>query len=115
MFSKKSISRMVTVLLIIMFLLSGVLPVQAEPLASPLYASGDFLWAKSMGGTGSDQGNGIAVDSSSNVYTTGTFQDTVDFDSSVSTPNLTSAGSYDIFVSKLENRVYKLFLPLILR
>jgi hypothetical protein len=66
-----------------------------------LDASGNFLWARSMGGTGSDRGGGIAVDASGIVYTTGWFSSTVDFDPGAGTVNLTSAGARDIFVQKL--------------
>ena len=103
MFSRISISKMFSVLLVVMFLLTEVHPAQAELLASPLYASGTFLWAKSMGGTSSDFANGIAVDSSGNVYTTGSFSGTADFDPGTGTADLTSAGSGDIFVSKLDS------------
>ncbi len=65
--------------------------------------SGNFVWAKSMGGTSNDLGKRIAVDASGNVYTTGVFLGTADFDPDPSvTYNLTSAGGYDIFVSKLD-------------
>jgi hypothetical protein len=74
----------------------------AEIFVSKLDSSGNFVWAKSMGGTSSDKGYGIAVDSAANVYTTGYFWETVDFDPGAGTCNLTSAGSADIFVSKLE-------------
>ena len=43
-------------------------------------ADGDFVWAKAIGGTGNDRGQAIAVDDVGNVYTTGSFKDTVDFD-----------------------------------
>ena len=69
---------------------------------SKLDASGNFVWAKSMGGTSPDQGYSIAVDGSGNVYTTGYFLGTADFDPSVGTLNITSIGSTDIFVSKLD-------------
>ncbi len=49
---------------------------------SKLNASGDFVWAKSMGGGSSEVGNSIALDASGNVYTTGYFGGTADFDPS---------------------------------
>ncbi len=103
MVTRKSISRIFSVLFIAVFLLTGVLPVQAGALASPLYASGDLLWAKGMGGTNNDEGNSIAVDSIGNVYTTGHFQDTADFDPGAGSANLTSAGGADIFISKSDS------------
>ena len=66
-----------------------------------LDTTGNLVWAKAMGDTGIDFGNGIAVDASSNVYTTGTFQGIADFDPNAGVFNLTSAGGFDIFVSKL--------------
>ena len=70
---------------------------------SKLDSNGNFVWAKAMGGTSGDQGHGISVDTSGNVYTTGSFFDTVDFDPGPKTFNLTSAGSRDIFISKLDS------------
>lgn len=70
--------------------------------AVKLDAGGNFMWAKSIGAAATDGGNGIAVDASSNVYLTGFFQGTVDFDPGPSTFNLISAGSNDIFVTKLD-------------
>ena len=67
-----------------------------------LDASGNFVWARGLGGTSSDAGNGIAVSSDGSVYTTGSFYGTADFDPGVGTYSLTSAGSTDIFVSKLD-------------
>jgi len=64
-------------------------------------AAGNFIWAKSMGGTGIDVGYSIAIDAPGNVYTTGYFQQTSDFDPSAATASLVSAGNIDIFVSKL--------------
>ncbi len=70
---------------------------------SKLDAGGNYLWAVKMGGTGTEQGYGVAVDGSGNVYTTGYFNgSTVYFDpGSTSTHTLSSAGN-DIFVSKLD-------------
>ncbi len=62
-----------------------------------------FEWAKNFGGIGFSKGYAISVDASGNVFTTGVFQGKVDFDpDSITTYYLTSAGSDDIFVSKLD-------------
>ena len=53
-------------------------------------ASGNYVWAKSMGGTGGDLGNSLALDGSGNVVVTGVFKATADFDPSAGTTNLTS-------------------------
>ena len=54
-------------------------------------------------GTGQNRGKSVAVDSSGNVYTPGDFSDTVDFDPGAGTANLTSNGSEDVFVSKVDS------------
>jgi uncharacterized membrane protein (UPF0136 family) len=63
-------------------------------------ASGSYVWAKRMGGTGADQGLSLALDVSSNVLLTGYFNGTADFDPGDSTTNLVSAGGNDIFLAK---------------
>ncbi|MHB8808432.1 MAG: SBBP repeat-containing protein [Desulfobulbaceae bacterium] len=68
---------------------------------SKLNSNGNFVWAKAMGGAAADVGYGISVDSSGNIYTTGGFSDTADFDPGAATSLLTSAGNADIFISKL--------------
>ena len=68
---------------------------------SALNYSGNFLWAKQIGGYGDDAANSIAADLAGNVYTIGSFKDTVDFDSGPSTFNLTAAAFSSIFISKL--------------
>ena len=74
---------------------------------SKLNSSGDYVWAKTFGGAGGggdyDRGNSVAVDASGNIYTTGYFAGTVDFDPGAGTINLTSAGGTDVFVSKLNS------------
>lgn len=64
-------------------------------------ANGNVLWVRALGGGGFDAGLGIAVDGSGNVYTTGTFRDTADFDPGAGVTPLTSAGGSDVFVLKL--------------
>lgn len=63
--------------------------------------SGNYVWAKSFGGTSGETGNGIYSDALGNIYTTGGFQGTIDFDPGAGTSNLASTGSSDIFISKL--------------
>jgi hypothetical protein len=64
--------------------------------------AGAMYWARRMGGTGNDQGLGIAVDNSGNVHTTGLFRNTVDFFPLGGVYNLTSAGNADVFVQQLD-------------
>jgi hypothetical protein len=63
--------------------------------------AGNFLMAKSIGGSGSDIGYGIDVDASGNIIMSGVFSATADFDPGPALFNLTSAGSYDLFILKL--------------
>ncbi|MBN4071196.1 SBBP repeat-containing protein, partial [Crocinitomix catalasitica] len=58
-------------------------------------------WAISVGGTNTDVGSSISTDSYGNVYVTGNYEGTVDFDSGAGTTNLTSNGSSEIFIMKL--------------
>ncbi len=70
---------------------------------SKLDSDGNFVWAKAIGGgLGNDQGLGISIDASGNVYTTGWFRGGVDFDPGSDVFNLTSSVLYDIFISKLD-------------
>ena len=83
---------------------------------SKLSSSGEFVWAKSFVGTDAgcdpmdwmcsnnyEVGYSIAIDGSSNVYAAGYFVETVDFDPGSGTENLTSAGSGDAFIVKLNS------------
>jgi hypothetical protein len=65
-------------------------------------AAGALVWVRQLGGQFSTAATGIAVDSSGNVYTTGSFAGTVDFDPGAGTANLTAAGKSDVFVLKLD-------------
>jgi len=58
-------------------------------------------WAKGLGGIYDDYSNSIAIDQSGNVYTTGNFFGTADFDPGSGLYNLTSVGYDDFFISKL--------------
>jgi hypothetical protein len=69
---------------------------------SKLDSDGSFVWAKSLGGISIDSGNSITLDEAGNVYTTGRFFDTADFDPGMGNFNLTSSGGSDVFISKLD-------------
>lgn len=69
---------------------------------SKLDNNGNFIWAKSMGSeSNEDLGRSIFVDPSSNIYTTGWFWGTVDFDPEAGVSNYNSNGLADIFIQKL--------------
>jgi len=76
---------------------------QSDPcisvIASSSSSSSQSYFAVTFGGTNNNQGESIAVDSSGNIYITGYFYETVDFGGG----NVTSAGSTDIFVLKLNS------------
>ncbi len=65
---------------------------------------GNYLWAKSAGGSSYEVGNSISTDDSGNVYLTGAFIGIdVDFDPGPGTAYLNSAGGYDIFFVKYDS------------
>lgn len=67
--------------------------------------SGNFVWAAQMGGKDDDAGNGIDLDASGNIYTTGYFNSKADFNPSPKDSlMLSSAGKMDIFVSRLDGK-----------
>ena len=65
-------------------------------------ANGNFQWARTWGGTGADQANGLAVDGAGRVYVAGSFQGTVDFDPGSGTDSRTSNGKSDAWLSQFD-------------
>ncbi|MFH2143695.1 MAG: SBBP repeat-containing protein [Bacteroidota bacterium] len=68
--------------------------------------NGNFLWAKKIGGIWGDQAYDIAVDNSGNVFITGGFRNTVDFDPGTGVYNLVADNtiqSYAAFILKLNS------------
>lgn len=63
---------------------------------------GDFLWAKGFGGSGTEVSSEIVLDLDGNVYLTGTYQGTADFNPDAAVANLTSAGMADVFILKVD-------------
>jgi hypothetical protein len=64
-----------------------------------LSSSGEWQWAVRAGGSSWDEGYGIALDSSGNIYATGTFKDNATFGNT----SLIAEEDDDIFVAKLSN------------
>lgn len=64
--------------------------------------SANFIFANNIGGTGSDRCNDLAIDTANNIYITGYFRNTVDFDPGAGISNFTSAGNDDIFFAKYD-------------
>ncbi len=60
--------------------------------------AGNLLWARKAGGTGYDEGRGIAVDAAGNAYVTGIFQGAASFGAT----NLTSSGNSDVFLAQYD-------------
>lgn len=68
-----------------------------------LDSSGNFIWAKSFGGSSFDFVNDIAVDDNGNVYSIGNFNDTIDFNPGVGVYDLITNGGSDVFIQKLDS------------
>lgn len=70
-----------------------------------LTQSGNFLWSRKIGGTSGDTGAFIDADLEGNVYTTGYFYNTVDFDpgAGVATLSTTAPNAVGVFLSKLDS------------
>jgi Secretion system C-terminal sorting domain len=62
--------------------------------------NGNFLWAKTVGGTGDDIVRSLSISPTQSTYLTGYFTGTVDFDPTSAVSNVTSAGSNDFYVHK---------------
>lgn len=65
-----------------------------------LDASGNWEWSKQFGSSYIDDGNGIAIDPSGNLYCTGAFSGSVDFGS---TTLSSSGGTEDIYLCKMDS------------
>jgi hypothetical protein len=66
--------------------------------------AGRLLWARSVGGDGTDEAGGLAIDPEGNVIVVGRFTGEADFDPSAREHSLRSRGRSDAFVWKLDSR-----------
>jgi hypothetical protein len=66
-----------------------------------LNSAGDFVWVKIFGGSAFQSGKNIEIDADGNIYSTGTFGNTVDFDPGPGVTNISTSNLQDIYISKL--------------
>jgi hypothetical protein len=69
-----------------------------------LDASGNFIWAKTMGGMTKEGGVALTSDAQGNAFIGGFFTGTVDFDPGIGVNNHSSLGNDDSFVLKLNSQ-----------
>lgn len=75
----------------------------ADAFVLKLDDAGNFIWAKSMGGAASDLPTSLAINTSNNIFMTGYFTGSGDFDPNAGVTTLTSTGptGSDIFLMRL--------------
>ncbi len=71
-----------------------------------LDANGNFAWVKTIGALGADRSVDIKIDNAGNIYTTGYFSNTVDFDPSPATYTLANGGTFVIKMDAVGNLVW---------
>jgi hypothetical protein len=65
-------------------------------------SDGTLIWAKCLQGVGTADPRALAVDASGNVYFTGTFSGSVDFNPESGTFPLTAVSNFDMYMAKLD-------------
>ncbi len=70
---------------------------------SKFTTSGNFIWGKGGGGTGVDDATSLDVDELNNVYATGQFYSTVDFDMGIGVYNLTAVAGGNTYILKMDS------------
>jgi hypothetical protein len=66
-----------------------------------LDSGGHFIWVKQIGSQGGEAGTSMTTDADGNLYITGWFQNTVDFDPDAGIANLTCTSNGEMFILKL--------------
>lgn len=70
---------------------------------SKVNPEGELVWVKSYGALDNDYANGISLDDDGNIYVTGVFQQTVNFNPDGAGGVVTSNGFHDVFILKLDS------------
>jgi gliding motility-associated-like protein len=63
---------------------------------------GNFVWGRHFTSIGRNRAEAIAIDRNDNIYVTGYFEGTVDFEPGAGTTNLTAINDRDVFILKLD-------------
>jgi hypothetical protein len=74
----------------------------SDVFVTKLDASGNFLWAKNIGGPGVEDCSAIETDAQNNLYMAGQFEGMVDMDPGTASTSLSSLGNSDAFILKLD-------------
>jgi hypothetical protein len=69
-----------------------------------LSSDGGFIWAKSYGGMSQEKPRTLGVDSNNNIFCSGIFHNSVDFDPGSSIYTLVSIGTWDTYLQKLDHQ-----------
>jgi len=76
---------------------------EADGFIAAYGTDGAYTWAKTIGGTHNASGLALADDDDHNIYVTGNFYGTSDFDPSAAIFELTAQGDWDIFTAKYDD------------
>ncbi len=71
---------------------------QADVYLTKFNPAGEYLWTRTWGGELTDKGNSVASDDNGNLYVTGYFEDTADFDPGPGVEMHDSDGWKDVFL-----------------
>jgi hypothetical protein len=75
-----------------------------DALVTALDRYGEVVWAHAFGGPGEDEARAVAILMEGDVFVTGSFSGTVDFDPGPGRTELVSGGATDVFVLRLSPR-----------
>jgi hypothetical protein len=70
--------------------------------AGPASAADDLLWVRQIGSAAADEMSGISIGPDDDIYTSGRFSGTVDFDPEGGVTNLTAIGTNDVYVTRFD-------------
>ncbi|MCG9912404.1 MAG: SBBP repeat-containing protein [Flavobacteriales bacterium] len=77
--------------------------IDSDVMVGKINSNGNMSWVKTFGGALPDDANSVSLDDLGNVYVSGYFSDTVDFDPGTGIEELISEAFYDSYLLKLDN------------